>query len=304
MKDLRGILIGFGTMGQLHFDRYRTLGVAFDFVVEPNAAQQERARSLGMTVVEHLESVPANTPVDFFDICSPSFLHARHIELAMAWQKAIFVEKPVVISVADAERLRRLRYAHPIFVGEVEQYNQSLAGFRADGRPYTHIAITRSVNLNFFLRGSDGWFLDEERSGGIVFDLMIHDLTLLVAKYGMPDVVSATSAATRYPCADLVTANLDFGTHTATVTADWTAMDNDHPIRLDIVCTTKDGAQQQYSGGTYGVGTAESDHRDSYLAELAVFLNTVRTGRAPYPLAVYLDAVVLAANIRACLQTG
>ena len=293
----RGLLVGFGTMGQTHYLRYAQLGVPILAVVDPDPAAREKAASYGLSACASLDAAPLHE-ADFVDICTPTYLHHEQLKAAMDRKLASFVEKPVVLTRAEAEELSGTPYSRPIFVGEVEHYNPSLAPFIAyQGQPRA-IAISREVNLEFFLRGARPWFLDERLSGGLILDCMIHDLNLLVGKYGKPRIERAQGRAVRYGTIDEATATLVYPDFVATVACSWTATRTSTPIVTSIVCHDRSGSDLHLTCDDYAL-LDKPKHKDSFLLEIEAFLETLRTGVPPYPLPVYLDGVRLALDIRA-----
>ncbi len=293
----RGILVGFGTMGQTHYLRYAQLGVPILAVIDPDPAARGHAASYGMFAYARLDEAPLHE-ADFVDICTPTYLHYEQIKAAMDRKLAVFVEKPVVLTKSEAEELSETPYSPPIFVGEVEHYNPSLAPFLAyQGQPRA-ISISREVNLEFFLRGARPWFLDERLSGGLILDCMIHDLNLLVGKYGKPRIEQAQGWAVRYGTVDEATATLVYPDFAATVSCSWTAARTSAPVVTTIVCQDSSGADLHLTCDDYAL-LDKPRHKDSFLLEIAAFLETLRTGVPPYPLQLYLDGVRLALDIRA-----
>lgn len=187
VKEIEGLLIGFGNMGQTHLERYQTLGIPIS-IIETDKEKARVAQTRGLTVYSSISDVPQVSQIGFLDICTPTYLHFQHLQDAMQYKRPILVEKPVVRTREEIEKLRQLsdNYPAPIFVAEVEQYNPELEGFLFYSKTPASIRISRKVNLEFFLKGTKPWFLDESLSGGIVLDLMIHDINLLIAKYGKP----------------------------------------------------------------------------------------------------------------------
>lgn len=304
----RGVILGLGSMGQTHRSRYRRLGVEICAVVDSDAGRRAEARRQGLPAYGELHEVEM-AGVDFVDICTPTDRHYEQIRAVMALGKAIFVEKPVVRTRAEVAALRGSGYGGVIFVGEVEQYNPRLREF-VDGAPQPGgpraprwprwIEMRREVNLEYFLRGARPWFLDEERSGGMVLDLMIHDLTLLVCKYGRPQVRSAEGKKTRYDLIDEAQVVLAFDraehgaeAFEARVSCTWAGRRTDAPVVAEIRWQEADGALRSVRCEDYHIRRVPGEE-DGFLAELTAFLQSLETGRTSWPLAQYLDGIDLA----------
>lgn len=297
---MRGVIVGYGTMGRVHFERYRQLAVDIPAIVEVDPTRWACATQCVPSVCATLADAEM-TFVDSIDICTPTYLHFQQICEAMAYGKAIFVEKPVVRTMEEVRRLRALSYDQPVFVGESEQFNRRLTPFlRYPDRPRT-ITITRDVNLDFFLKDGNPWFLDTEKSGGIVLDCMIHDINLLIGKYVRPQIANVRGHARKYGVTDEVDVTLTFDECTAHLTSRWTSTRAATPIVLNvsyidsaqkIVCITCDDYLTAY----------DPKVPDAYHYELEAFTRTVKSGATPYPLSAYLDAIEVASEIRAVLS--
>lgn len=297
-KAIEGLLIGFGNMGQTHLERYKTLGVPIS-IVETDEEKAKIARACRLTVYPSISGVPQINQIGFFDICTPTYLHFQHLQEAIQHKKPILVEKPVVRTREEVKMLRGLSndYPVPIFVAEVEQYNPQLQGFLSYTDAPVSIRIKRAVNLESFLQGAKPWFLDENLSGGIVLDLMIHDINLLIAKYGKPAGVELVSwSQTKYDCPDDVKAKLFFADFDADIHSCWISEDQIHPIKTLIEMAEQDGNVLKFACDNYHI-KSKANREDAFYKEIQSFLEAVKSGKLPYPLSVYLDGVDVALDI-------
>jgi len=117
-------------------------------------------------------------------------------------------------------------------VGEVECYNPILNQALAFTSYPTSISIHRRVNLDFFIGQNTPWFLDSELSGGIVVDLMIHDLSLLIQKFGKPTIKNVKGTQNIYSDTDEVEVILKFKYFEANLYADWCSQNKENPISV------------------------------------------------------------------------
>lgn len=305
IKEGEGVIVGFGNMGQTHLERYNALGVPVS-VVETDTEKARLAESQGVIVYPSINSIPQPDQVRFIDICTPTYLHFQHLQEAMKYRKPIVVEKPVVRTEGEAEQLRQLSldYPSPIFVAEVEQYNLELQYFLSYPHIPTSIRIDREVNLEFFLKGAKPWFLDENLSGGIVLDLMVHDINLLVDKYGKPTQVRQVEwSQTRYNCPDDVKAKLSFIGFDADIHASWISKDQNHPIKTSIEVVEQDGNVLRFGCDSYHI-RSKTNSKDAFYREIQAFLETVKSGKTTYPLSLYLDALDTAFDIISDMKTN
>lgn len=297
MKE--GLIIGFGNMGVAHADRFSKLGTRIS-IADPLTDRQEFARSRGLLAFpSEAEAIQHQKP-DFISICTPTNEHAEIIEEAILNQRGpLFVEKPVVRTTDEADRIRHIArdYPYPIFVGEVELFNPEMEPFLNYSGTPKHITISRDVNLDFFLHGANKpWFLNEELSGGIILDLMIHDITLLMSKYGRPRIGAVSSSSRKYGCIDDATAELLFDGFAASVHSSWTSNNTETPITTHVNIEEENRKKLEIECESYAIRNI-NDLNDAFLMEDQAFLLAIGENKAPYPLELFLDAVEVANEI-------
>src|SRR5690349_1213208 len=105
-RPLRGGVIGFGNAGRsltrfLREHRPEAAGIVGAFDPEPQA--RVAMREAGLQAAETLDDLFA-LKLDFVIIASISSVHAPQIERAAAAGCHIFCEKPIALTLADADR--------------------------------------------------------------------------------------------------------------------------------------------------------------------------------------------------------
>ena len=90
------------------------------------------------------------------------------------------------------------------------------------------------------------WLKDPQRSGGGVFDLLIHDVDMCLHLFGMPETVSATGYEALASGIDLIMAELHYpGQGTAFVTGGW-HHPKSYPFSMEYTVVA-DGGTFEYS---------------------------------------------------------
>lgn len=200
MSQRRVGIIGTGFMGGVHAAAWQAMDVSLVAFLEHTT--DSRVGELGQydaTIYTNLDDFL--DAVDIVDICAPTHLHVQFALAAAAAGKPTICEKPLSLSVADGAGVIDAfeQRGIPLQVGHVLRFSPMYTAMRdvvlaGDiGDP----AVLRLSRLSFApKRGRDSWFNDEGKSGGIVFDLMIHDLDY--ARWIAGDVTSvyARSAVT------------------------------------------------------------------------------------------------------------
>ncbi len=172
-------IAGTGFMGSTHAAGWaETEASLAGFVSKTAANAQALAEQYGAQVYANFEAMLAD--VDVVDICTPTHLHHFQVLQAAAAGKDIVCEKPLARTVAEGQEMIaacqsagvKLLVAHVVrFFSEYAQAKATIAGGDI-GRP----AVIRLTRGSFRpKKATDNWFVDVEKSGGMMFDLMIHD---------------------------------------------------------------------------------------------------------------------------------
>lgn len=190
-----GVIVGCGAMGQCHAGAYGNMkNVKIIAVVDTN---QEKGESLAGQLkckwVCNLQELKQEK-VDFVDICLPTFLHVSAIREAAELTDKIICEKPLAANKEEIEEVFALvqeKKLH-LMVAQVlrffDDYRKAyeLVKEGALGK-VNSISCTRRQKKPAWT--TDNWFFNEKLSGGLVFDLMIHDLDYVVWMMGKPKAV-------------------------------------------------------------------------------------------------------------------
>src|SRR5436305_7802 len=116
VESLRGGVIGAGVFGGYHARQYARLdGVVLSAVLDPHPERAAKvAVPLGGRAFHALDDFL--DAVDVVTVASPATLHAQHALAALEAGKPVYVEKPIAVTLADAERIRDLAQAKGLVV--------------------------------------------------------------------------------------------------------------------------------------------------------------------------------------------
>ncbi|SMB79377.1 Gfo/Idh/MocA family protein [Deinococcus hopiensis] len=188
-------IVGSGSMGWAHARAWHTLGVELA-VHSRNWEEATRLASLwDARVSPDLDSLLAE--VDVVDVCLPTFLHRETAERAARAGCHVVCEKPLALAVEDAEAMFAACDAAGVrlFVAMVlrffPQYRAARELVRAGqiGEP----RVLRLKRVGSPPHGGTSWFGDEARSGGVILDLMLHDIDYALWTLGEAERVYARS---------------------------------------------------------------------------------------------------------------
>lgn len=240
------------------------------------------------------EDVLADQEIDAVDITLPTALHATVTEAALRAGKHVLVEKPLALDGAVADGL----IAEAAKAGRVLMAAQVLRFFPM----YRQMAdLVRGGSLGavrsaMFRRrcaapGWAPWMKDKTKSGGGVFDLLIHDVDFMLHLMGRAPVsVSAVGAEALEMSVDTITANFQFSEGASvTVAGGWHHGAFPFSMEYSVVCEggTVEYHLTQGDPRVYRPGAAEAEILkapegvDGFVEELKYFGECCVAGRTP-----------------------
>jgi predicted dehydrogenase len=170
-------IVGTGTMGEVHAAAWQTVGAKLAGCFSSNPAQAE---ALAMRYKTHaFASYPELLDnAGIIDVCTPTALHKPMVLAAAEAGKQVICEKPIALTIEDAQAMIEACRGVRLFVGMVlrffPQYRLAKESVVAGqiGKP----AVLRLKRVSYVPQKPLGdWYFDEAMSGGMVLDLMIHD---------------------------------------------------------------------------------------------------------------------------------
>lgn len=176
---LRIGLVGAGNMAATHAAGWAAAGDTVTHVLGSGSSRAGKlAADLGAEVSADYTALLGR--VDAVDICSPTDTHLDYIEAAADRGIPIVCEKPLGRTPAEAERAVAVCEAKavPLLVAHVVRFfpEYAAARDRVLAGELGEVAVMRLDRSTYFPMGDGSWFSDEARSGGVVLDLMIHDV--------------------------------------------------------------------------------------------------------------------------------
>jgi predicted dehydrogenase len=283
-RRLRVGVVGVGHLGQHHVRLLSAMdGVDVVGVVDTRPARAEEvAAQYGVPVVD------AAGLLDGVDAVTVAVPTDAHVDVALPFLErgvAVLVEKPLASSVAGADRLLAAagRGGAMLAVGHTERFN-----------PAVRMALPLVSSPRFVEVHRLGVFPVRSLVIDVVFDLMILDLDLLLAAVGSEVTqVEAVGVNVLTPRTDIANARLRFASGCiANVTASRISRDRVRRVRffqtdsylsidyaaqeVEVYRLARGEGRPAIEGGKLQVPREEPLH-----AELADFVEAVRTGRAP-----------------------
>jgi predicted dehydrogenase len=214
---LRVGVVGAGSMARAHVPAWQALGA--EVAVQSLTPPTEFAARHGVAVADSLASLVRSS--DVVDVCSPTSTHEEVVRAAVAAGRHVVCEKPLARTSGAARSLvdAAAEAGVMLFPAHVVRYFPAYHDVWQRVRA-GEVGVVRSVSLRRQVASPrEGWFHDVERSGGVVLDLMVHDLDQALWLLGP---VRAVAAERRDGDGDWVRARLEHtGGATSTVEARW-----------------------------------------------------------------------------------
>lgn len=192
MRDhpVRIAIAGVGGMGGVHARSLAALPeTELVWLADLDLPRAESlAAELGGRPTASMEEAFSDPDVDAVVIALPTFLHREAVELAAKHRKHVFCEKPIARTVEDGEAMvRACEEAGVVFmVGHVVRFYHEYAQIKRqlDAGAIGQVATVRSARISPPIMQLRPWFADLEKSGGLVVDLLIHELDTLRWYFG------------------------------------------------------------------------------------------------------------------------
>jgi predicted dehydrogenase len=286
MKRIRIAVVGVGHLGQ-HHARLLAAMPQVDLVAVVDTDPQRGAEIAAKCgTAAHTDASTLVGNVDAAIIATPT---TSHVEMALPFIEAgaaVLVEKPLATSVAEADRLVEAAAARGglLAAGHTERFNPAVAAASA------LISDPRFIEIHRL-----GTFPDRSLDIDVIFDLMIHDVDMLLAVVGS-DVVSVEAVGVNVltPRVDIANARFRFASGCiANVTASRISRDlvrkarffqHDSYVSIDYAeqeveayrLVSEDGARPAIRGGPIAV-----TRNEPLRLELEDFVDAVRVNRPP-----------------------
>ena len=234
-----------------------------------------------------LPAVLGDPDIDAVDLCLPTFFHEDVAIQALRAGKHVLVEKPIALDGAGAHRM----IAEAEHAGKILMSAQVLRFFPEYVALRNAMPGLGAVRSAFFRRRCaapawGGWLKDASKSGGGVFDLLIHDVDMCLHLFGKPEAVSAVGHCDTAAGLDILHAQLFYPFGTVGVSGGW-QHEGAFPFGMEYSVVLDGGSIEFNSSGRPPTLYAQTEQalpleqRDGYAAEIEYFVECCISGRPP-----------------------
>jgi len=281
-KPIRVAVVGAGEFGRNHVRVWRELeGAELAGIIDTNAERAAKVASeFGTKVIGDLDALAAER-VNAVSVAVPTREHARVGCRLLDAGMDILVEKPIAASLEEADELiaSAARSGSILQIGHVERFNPAVVAAQK--------IVLRPM---FFEVHRLGIFTPRSLDIDVVYDVMIHDLDILLSLVDSPVVdLKAVGIPVITDKVDIAHARVEFSTGTvANVTASRVSTERVRKMRffqqheyisLDFV--RQDALRIRVEPGSpqpaIGFEKLETAPEEPLHAELRAFLGSVRT---------------------------
>ena len=298
---LKFAIIGFGGLGQLHFNRYPKVKelacedielVAlcdveekFDKAVATNiAGSGEKQDTSNLRTYLSVDELLDNEELDFVITALPTYIHAEIANKVMNREINVFSEKPMALTYAQGVSMIETANKNNVklMIGQCMRYDTQYKRFKELYDADTYGKLVR-VHFNRISQaatwGWQNWFMDESKSGGAALDLHVHDVDFVNYMFGTPLSVTSFASHNKSKFASIVT-RYEYDDILVTSTGDWgnpagtpfreTFFAQFEDATLEIV----DGKLMCYpdEGEVYEI---ECEPHDGYIYEIVDFVDCI-----------------------------
>ena len=177
-KSIRVAVVGAGEFGRNHVRVWReTQGAELVGIVDTNAERAQKiAAEFNVPVLPNIEALAAEK-VDAISLAVPTKEHARIGCQLLDAGHDVLVEKPIAASLEEADQLiaAAKRAGRILQVGHVERFNPAV------------VAVQKIVSKPMFFEVHRmGIFTPRSLDIDVVYDVMIHDLDILLSLVNSP----------------------------------------------------------------------------------------------------------------------
>ncbi|WP_409345005.1 Gfo/Idh/MocA family protein [Paenibacillus sp. MBLB4367] len=292
-------IVGCGGLGNVHADCYANIpGVTVVGVCDIIEEQAQRtAAKVGAKAYVSFREMLEQSGCEVVSVTLPSYMHKTFAIEAAEAGKHVISEKPIALNLQDAEDMIEAcrRNGVRLFVGHVVRFFPEYAQIKRqiDGGSIGKLGVAHAKRVGGHPGDVRSWYLEEDKSGGVVLDLMIHDIDFM--RWAGGEVRSVFGLRTQNGQMDYATATLVFESGAvANLEAHWgypgpfmTAAEfagTGGVVRCDSSKAKSLQIRKQQtstSGGQFVEVPQSPGYENPYLLELRHFIDCIRDNREP-----------------------
>ncbi|OQX84443.1 hypothetical protein B6D60_09340 [candidate division KSB1 bacterium 4484_87] len=316
-------IAGAGFMGEVHAECYAKLnGVQLWGVAEKSQERMDKfvTKFAPKKTYSDVFDMIADEEIDVIDICLPSPMHPAVAIEALKQNKHVLLEKPIALNLDDALKIKqaaevsrgKFMVAHVLrFWPQYTVIRKSLQD-QLLGQQIQEIYASRFNELPLWSEGT--WIMEEKQSGGLVIDLMIHDIDFVMWNLGKVNRVWCKGIYNENDFAIQVMAVLEMKSGAVCYIEGGYLNPSGSGLSSQMRIYGSDGLLEMYShqdkiklvetGG--GQKELNVPSMDGYFEEIAYFVDCIRQGREPEVVTAQdaIESLKVCLGLRDSLKRG
>ncbi len=180
-------IIGAGFMGSMHATVYSQLPDVKIAGIADIRGDKAKSLATKFKTIAYFdpEQLIKKEDITLIDICLPTFLHKEYVIKAAEAKKDVICEKPIALTVEDADEMikvcekNKVRFAVAQVIRFWPEYKY-LKDIYDNGKYGKLLTISMRRVSPLPTWGWQDWLLSQEKSGGALIDLHIHDTDFLL----------------------------------------------------------------------------------------------------------------------------
>lgn len=300
---IKSAVVGLGFIGKTHIEGHVSSGsVELKALVDSNEALgKEVAEKYGVKHYRTIDELFAGQNIDMIDICLPTYLHEACILQAVSAGKHVLCEKPVTLTMESFQRIKEA-----VNLAGVKFMLAQVLRFWPEYERITELRDKRLFGTVKMLHAHRfcevpnwaEWYKDPLKSGGALYDLMLHDYDYVLNFVGRAGTVFATGAQNERGCWNHVQTNIRFDNGISAVVEGCNEAFGHYPFSMGLkVFGDKMIADYSLTAGhnldsvgtralhTYVQGSDPVRQKiteyDAYAAEITYFADCIASNRQP-----------------------
>jgi predicted dehydrogenase len=209
--------------------------------------------------------------LDAVIICTPTYLHSDHITTAIENELHILCEKPIVRKSGELSELtNKINNVESVFMpAHITRYMQPYIQLRErilQGEIGDIHSITARRLSTFPDWGSQDWFSDYNKSGGVFLDMAIHDLDFVNWTVGKIDRINASKFSNNHAEHGIILARSTNDVK-INIEASW-AQPHTRPFTMEFEAVGSEGSiqyRQRHSEFKQGLNSSNNDSSEDVI---------------------------------------
>lgn len=297
-------IIGFGGLGKAHFSNFEELKTKVNDVnlvaicdIEESQFKIQTETNLGggndsldlskYNLYTDFEEMLEKESLDFVITALPTYLHEKIAVEVMKKGIHVFSEKPIAINLEQAQNMidEAEKNNVKLMIGQCVRYFPEYVKLKEiiAKKEYGNVICADFYRLSQTPNWSwQHWMEDEEKSGGAILDLHIHDVDYMTYVFGKPKAITSRATNTNVKH-DAVTTIFDYENMFVTVTGAWGLKDK-YPFNAGFT-VRMEKATAEFKNGKFMLYTNEEakeieiKSENGYVSEVVDFIDCIKNNK-------------------------